>query len=73
MNKGYQPFTPSYESDLAKIQNFLQTFEWNNYESGDPFKKKKYMNILVYILSNISIAKSSKQRTTIDRNQHRRS
>ena len=50
MNKGYQPFTPSYESDLAKIQNFLQTFEWNNYESGDPFKKKKYMNIFVTII-----------------------
>ena len=66
MNKGYQPFRPSYESDLAKIQNFLQTFEWNNYESGDPFKKKKYMNILVYILTNIFIAKSSEQRTKID-------
>ena len=66
MNKGYQPFTPSYESDLAKIQKFFQTFEWNNYESGDPFKKKKYMNILVYILTNIFIAKSSEQRTKID-------
>lgn len=39
-------FKPEYDTDLAKIQNFLQTFETSFYEKDDPFKARKYMNIL---------------------------